>query len=143
MAEVSYSNTAMLIVILIAALGVIAALISLLWCMSLCRAHKARHDDKELHHLPRGRVCRCLIKKVFYTFWRRAESHPHVPRAVLIIAAILFVEFLWIAIAGTSPGKQLFGWFIERAVLVLATLHALLSMKQLPKPGSARRAGRA
>ena len=57
------------------------------------------------------------------------------PRAVLIIAAILFVEFLWIAIAGTSPGKQLFGWFIERAVLVLATLYALLSMKQLLEAG--------
>ncbi len=62
MAEVSYSNTAMLIVILIAALGVIAALISPV-VHEPCRAHKARHDDKELHHLPRGRLCLRLTKK--------------------------------------------------------------------------------
>lgn len=135
MAEVSYSNTAMLVVILIAALGVIAALISLLWCMSLAVRIKLGTTIKSCIIYRVGAWCLRLIKKVFYTFKDGLKAIPMFPRAVLIIAAILFVEFLWIAIAGTSPGKQLFGWFIERAVLVLATLYALLSMKQLLEAG--------
>ena len=135
MAEVSYSNTAMLIVILIAALGVIAALISLLWCMSLAVRIKLGTTIRSCIIYRVGAWCLRLIKKVFYTFKDGLKAIPMFPRAVLIIAAILFVEFLWIAIAGTSPGKQLFGWFIERAVLVLATLYALLSMKQLLEAG--------
>lgn len=135
MAEVSYSNTAMLVVVLIAALGVIAALISLLWCMSLAVRIKLGTTIKSCIIYRVGAWCLRLIKKVFYTFKDGLKAIPMFPRAVLIIAAILFVEFLWIAIAGTSPGKQLFGWFIERAVLVLATLYALLSMKQLLEAG--------
>ena len=135
MAEVSYSNTAMLVVVLIAALGVIAALISLLWCMSLAVLIKLGTTIKSCIIYRVGAWCLRLIKKVFYTFKDGLKAIPMFPRAVLIIAAILFVEFLWIAIAGTSPGKQLFGWFIERAVLVLATLYALLSMKQLLEAG--------
>ena len=134
MAEVSYSNTAMLVVVLIAALGVIAALISLLWCMSLAVRIKLGTTIKSCIIYRVGAWCLRLIKKVFYTFKDGLKAIPMFPRAVLIIAAILFVEFLWIAIAGT-PGKQLFGWFIERAVLVLATLYALLSMKQLLEAG--------
>ena len=135
MAEVSYSNTAMLVVVLIAALGVIAALISLLWCMSLAVRIKLGTTIKSCIIYRVGAWCLRLIKKVFYTFKDGLKAIPMFPRAVLIIAAILFVEFLWIAIAGTSPGKQLFGWFIERAVLVLTTLYALLSMKQLLEAG--------
>lgn len=135
MAEVSYSNTAMLVVVLIAALGVIAALISLLWCMSLAVRIKLGTTIMSCIIYRVGAWCLRLIKKVFYTFKDGLKAIPMFPRAVLIIAAILFVEFLWIAIAGTSPGKQLFGWFIERAVLVLATLYALLSMKQLLEAG--------
>ena len=135
MAEVSYSNTAMLVVVLIAALGVIAALISLLWCMSLAVRIKLGTTIKSCIIYRVGAWCLRLIKKVFYTFKDGLKAIPMFPRAVLIIAAILFVEFLWIAIAGTSPGKQLFGWFIERAVLVLDTLYALLSMKQLLEAG--------
>lgn len=135
MAEVSYSNTAMLVVVLIAALGVIAALISLLWCMSLAVRIKLGTTIKNCIIYRVGAWCLRLIKKVFYTFKDGLKAIPMFPRAVLIIAAILFVEFLWIAIAGTSPGKQLFGWFIERAVLVLATLYVLLSMKQLLEAG--------
>ena len=135
MAEVSYSNTAMLVVVLIAVIGVIAALISLLWCMSLAVRIKLGTTIKSCIIYRVGAWCLRLIKKVFYTFKDGLKAIPMFPRAVLIIAAILFVEFLWIAIAGTSPGKQLFGWFIERAVLVLATLYALLSMKQLLEAG--------
>lgn len=135
MAEVSYSNTAMLVVVLIAALGVIAALISLLWCMSLAVRIKLGTTIKSCIIYRVVAWCLRLIKKVFYTFKDGLKAIPMFPRAVLIIAAILFVEFLWIAIAGTSPGKQLFGWFVERAVLVLATLYALLSMKQLLEAG--------
>lgn len=135
MAEVSYSNTAMLVVVLIAALGVIAALISLLWCMSLAVRIKLGTTIKSCIIYRVGAWCLRLIKKVFYTFKDGLKAIPMFPRAVLIIAAILFVEFLWIAIAGTSSGKQLFGWFIERAVLVLATLYVLLSMKQLLEAG--------
>ena len=135
MAEVSYSNTAMLVVVLIAVIGVIAALISLLWCMSLAVRIKLGTTIKSCIIYRVGAWCLRLIKKVFYTFKDGLKAIPMFPRAVLIIAAILFVEFLWIAIAGTSPGKQLFGWFVERAVLVLATLYALLSMKQLLEAG--------
>lgn len=135
MAEVSYSNTAMLVVVLIAVIGVIAALISLLWCMSLAVRIKLGTTIKSCIIYRVGAWCLRLIKKVFYTFKDGLKAIPMFPRAVLVIAAILFVEFLWIAIAGASPGKQLFGWFIERAVLVLAVLYALLSMKQLLEAG--------
>ena len=135
MAEVSYSNTAMLVVVLIAVIGVIAALISLLWCMSLAVRIKLGTTIKSCIIYRVGAWCLRLIKKVFYTFKDGLKAIPMFPRAVLVIAAILFVEFLWIAIAGASPGTQLFGWFIERAVLVLAVLYVLLSMKQLLEAG--------
>ena len=135
MAEASYSNTVMLIVILIAVLGVIAALISLLWCMSLAVRIKLGTTIKSCIIYRVCAWCRRLIKKVLRTFGDGLKAIPMFPRAVLVIAVILFVEFMWIAIAGTSPGMQLFGWFIERAVLVLAALYVLLSMKQLLEAG--------
>ena len=58
-----------------------------------------------------------------------------IPKATLIIFAILFVEFLWMVGFGSGGGFMIFSWFIERAVLVLLTAYVLLCMKKLLKAG--------
>ena len=58
-----------------------------------------------------------------------------VPKATLIIFAILFVEFFWMVGFGSGGGFMIFSWFIERAVLVLLTAYVLLCMKKLLKAG--------
>lgn len=58
-----------------------------------------------------------------------------VPKATVIIFIILFVEFFWIVAYGADGAFLLFGWFIERAVLVLLTAYVLLCMKKLLKAG--------
>ncbi len=58
-----------------------------------------------------------------------------IPKATLIIFAILFVEFLWMVGFGSGGGFMIFSWFIERAVLVLLAAWVLLCMKKLLKAG--------
>ncbi len=58
-----------------------------------------------------------------------------IPKATLIIFAILFVEFLWMVGFGSGGSFMIFSWFIERAVLVLLTAYVLLCMKKLLKAG--------
>lgn len=58
-----------------------------------------------------------------------------IPKATVIIFAILFLEFFWIVAYGADGAFLLFGWFIERAVLVLLTAYVLLCMKKLLKAG--------
>ena len=130
-----YCNTVIITAVFITVIGVIAALISLLWCMSLAVRIKLGTTVKSCIIYRICAWCWRLIKRVFSAGNGGLKAIPMFPRAVLVIAAILFVEFLWIVIAGGSTGKQLFGWFIERAVLVLATLYVLLSMKRLLEAG--------
>ena len=58
-----------------------------------------------------------------------------IPKATVIIFAILFVEFLWMVGFGSGGSFMIFSWFIERAVLVLLTAYVLLCMKKLLKAG--------
>ena len=58
-----------------------------------------------------------------------------IPKATLIIFAILFVEFLWMVGFGSGGSFMIFSWFIERAVLVLLTAYVLLCMKKLLEAG--------
>ena len=133
--ESTYGNTLLLQITIIAVCSIAAVLISLLWCMSLAVRIKLGTAIKSCLIYKIIAWCCRLIKKIISVIGDGMHAVPMFPRAVLIIAAVLFIEFFWIAIAGSSTGMLLFGWFIERALLVLATLYILLSMKKLLDAG--------
>ena len=76
-----------------------------------------------------GRAMRGMVRMAGKLF----RSIPMLRRAILIMAALLFVEFFWMAIFQYEFGGLVFGWFVERAALVLTVLYGLLCLRRLQK----------
>ena len=109
-------------------------LVAILWCMSWAVRIK-------LHTALRGCLCYKvlswawgLVKKLFSAVKELVRGLPLIPRAGVIIGGILLVEFIFICSAN-GTGGHLFGWFLERLVLVGVTLYTLLCMRKLLKAG--------
>ncbi len=90
----------------------------------------------------------CLIYRVLCWCWRllkkagrlfRAFIHglPLLGRAGFVVAAVLLVEFIYICATEHSAGAQLFGWFVERALLLALLVYLLLCVKRL-RTGAAK-----
>ena len=90
----------------------------------------------------------CLIYRVLCWCWRllktvgglfRAFIHglPLLGRAGFVVAAVLLVEFIYICATEHSAGAQLFGWFVERALLLALVVYLLLCVKRL-RTGAAK-----
>ena len=79
--------------------------------------------------------CWRTLKKLLAFTGEALRGMALVPKATVIIFAILFLEFFWIVAYGADGAFLLFGWFIERAALVLLTAYVLLCMKKLLKAG--------
>ena len=79
--------------------------------------------------------CWRTLKKLLAFTGEALRGMALIPKATLIIFAILFVEFLWMVGFGSGGSFMIFSWFIERAVLVLLTAYVLLCMKKLLKAG--------
>lgn len=79
--------------------------------------------------------CWRTLKKLLAFVGDALRGMALIPKATLIIFAILFVEFLWMVGFGSGGSFMIFSWFIERAVLVLLTAYVLLCMKKLLKAG--------
>ena len=84
----------------------------------------------------------CLIYRILCWCWRllkkagrlfRAFIHglPLLGRAGFAVAAVLLVEFIYICATEHSTGAQLFGWFVERAVLLALLVYLLTCVKRL------------
>ena len=84
----------------------------------------------------------CLIYRALSWCWRffkkmcRAlaalvHALPLLGRAGFVVAAVLLVEFIFICATEHSTGAELFGWFIERAVLLALLVYLLTCVKRL------------
>ena len=123
-----------LLLTLLSLAAVVFLLIGIVWCMSWAVRVK-------LHTALKG----CLCYRLLAWLWRGAkklwsiareliQGLPLIPKASVIIGGILLVEFIFTC-AADSAGGRLFGWFLERSVLVALTLYTLLCMKKLLKAG--------
>ena len=104
------------------------------WCMSFAVRLK-------LHTVLKSCICfRVLVwcwqmLKRLWVFAREVFlGMKLLPRATLVIGGILLVEFFWICIC-EGNGGLIFGWFVERLVLVALTVYVLLCMKRLLQAG--------
>ena len=116
---------------------VLGELLLILFFMSLSTRLKLKNVIKS-----------CLIYRVLCWCWRllktvgglfRAFIHglPLLGRAGFVVAAVLLVEFIYICATEHSAGAQLFGWFVERALLLALVVYLLLCVKRL-RTGAAK-----
>ena len=84
----------------------------------------------------------CLIYRVLSWCWRfikkmcralAALVHglPLLGRAGFVVAAVLLVEFIFICATEHSTGAELFGWFVERVLLLALLVYLLTCVKRL------------
>lgn len=111
------------------------AALCLWWCMSFARRLKMGNVIKSCISIRLLLWCWRVFKKLMDFVGRTLKGMALIPRASVIIFGILFIEFFWIVGFGADGAVLVFGWFIERAVLVLLTLYVLLCMKKLLKAG--------
>lgn len=112
-----------------------AAALCLWWCMSFARRLKMGSVIKSCISVRIILWCWRTFKKLLAFVGDALRGMALIPKATLIIFAILFVEFLWMVGFGSGGSFMIFSWFIERAVLVLLTAYVLLCMKKLLKAG--------
>lgn len=112
-----------------------AAALCLWWCISFARRLKIGNVIKSCISIRLLLWCWHTFKKLLAFVGDALRGMALVPKATLIIFAILFVEFFWMVGFGSGGGFMIFSWFIERAVLVLLTAYVLLCMKKLLKAG--------
>lgn len=105
------------------------------WSLSFARRLKLGNVLKSCISIRLLLWCWRTFKKLLAFVGDALRGMTLIPKATLIIFAILFVEFLWMVGFGSGGGFMIFSWFIERAVLVLLTAYVLLCMKKLLKAG--------
>lgn len=74
--------------------------------------------------------CWKVVKRLCQGLVRLVKSLPLLGRWGFVLGAWLLVEFIYI-IATNDTGAQLFGWFVERALLVAALLYLLDSLRKI------------
>jgi len=75
--------------------------------------------------------CWRAAKKLLDAFGALVKSIPLVRKGLVIYAAVIAVEFIWLNMAGGDRGMHMFGWFIERAAVGVLLVYVLLCMKRL------------
>ena len=133
--EFSYGGANVLKVIAYILVFEAGAVLGLWWCLSFARRLKLGNVLKSCISVRIILWCWRTFKKLLAFVGDALKGMALVPKATLIIFAILFVEFLWMVGFGSGGGFMIFSWFIERAVLVLLAAWVLLCMKKLLKAG--------
>lgn len=105
------------------------------WSMSFARRLKLGNVISSCISVRIILWCWRTLKKLLAFVGDALRGMALIPKATLIIFAILFLEFFWMVGFGSGGGFMIFSWFIERAVLVLLTAYVLLCMKKLLKAG--------
>lgn len=77
------------------------------------------------------------IKKVIKQIWVLIRNIPLIWRTVLIIAGIIFIEFLWIQSFWYRANVYQIIWVLEKIILVPIALYAALFLRRLQKGGEA------
>lgn len=77
------------------------------------------------------RWCWRLIKRICRAVWGFISSIGLVKKYAVVIAVVLFIEFLFIMATEYSPGAHLTGWVLERGILVVLAVYVLLNMRKL------------
>ena len=105
------------------------------WCMSFAVRLKLHNVIKSCICFRVLAWCWRMLKRLWVFAREVFQGMKLMPRATLVIGGILLVEFFWICVCGN--GGVLFGWFVERLVLVALTVYVLRCMKRLLDAGKA------
>lgn len=133
--EFSYGGLDIIKPIAFAVIFEAGAALCIWWSLSFARRLKLGNVLKSCISIRLLLWCWHTFKKLLAFVGDALRGMALVPKATLIIFAILFVEFFWMVGFGSGGGFMIFSWFIERAVLVLLTAYVLLCMKKLLKAG--------
>lgn len=82
-----------------------------------------------------------LLKKLFSALFGLLKAVPFVRKGVIIYAALLAVEFIWLLMADRDLGMHAFGWLFERCVFGVLLVYALLCVKKLRAGAAALASG--
>lgn len=132
--EFSYVDSILLQLLGYGLICAACVVLCLWWCMSFAVRLK-------LHTVLKSCICFRVLAwcwRMMKRLWAFAREvflgMKLLPKATLVIGAILLVEFFWLCIC-EGNGGMLFGWFVERLVLVALTVYVLLCMKRLLQAG--------
>lgn len=110
---------------------VLIELLVILFLMSLATRLKRKSVIKSCLIYRVLRWCWHLLKKIGRLFSAFIHGLPLLGRAGFIVAAVLLIEFIFICATEHSTGAQLFGWFVERVLLLALLVYLLLCVKRL------------
>ena len=116
---------------------VLIELLVILFLMSLATRIKLKSVIKSCLIYRVLRWCWHLLKKIGRLFSAFIHGLPLLGRAGFIVAAVLLIEFIFICATRHSVGAQLFGWFVERVLLLALLVYLLLCVKRL-RTGAAK-----
>ena len=116
---------------------VLIELLVILFFMSLSTRIKLKSVIKSCLIYRVLRWCWHLLKKTGRLFRAFIHGLPLLGRAGFIVAAVLLIEFIFICATEHSTGAQLFGWFVERVLLLALLVYLLLCVKRL-RTGAAK-----
>ena len=116
---------------------VLIELLLTLFLMSLSTRIKLKSVIKSCLIYRVLRWCWHLLKKTGRLFRAFIHGLPLLGRAGFIVAAVLLIEFIFICATEHSTGAQLFGWFVERVLLLALLVYLLLCVKRL-RTGAAK-----
>ena len=116
---------------------VLIELLLTLFLMSLSTRIKLKSVIKSCLIYRVLRWCWHLLKKTGRLFRAFIHGLPLLGRAGFVVAAVLLIEFIFICATEHSTGAQLFGWFVERVLLLALLVYLLLCVKRL-RTGAAK-----
>lgn len=116
---------------------VLLELLLTLFFMSLATRIKLKNVIKSCLIYRVLRWCWHLLKKTGGLFRAFIHGLPLLGRAGFVVAAVLLIEFIFICATEYSTGAQLFGWFVERVLLLALLVYLLLCVKRL-RTGAAK-----
>ena len=79
------------------------------------------------------RWCWRAVRAVFRVAGKFLRSISLLKKTILILIALLAVEFFWMCSFQWDLGVQIFGWFAERMALMLLVLYAVLCLRRLQR----------
>lgn len=132
-------DTALVVLMGVTLMALVAVVV--LWCMSFALRLKLKTAIRSCLCWRVIAWCWRVLKKLFawckkvlYALVADVKMLPLLPRVILIAFVILAVEFLYI-INAQDTGVQLFGWFVERAVIIVLGVYVAAAIKRLLKAG--------
>ncbi len=85
--------------------------------------------------------CFGIVRRFFAFLVRALKAIPLIGRWIFAVAGVLFVEFIYMVAFMGDGDMTVFGWFVERAALVLGLLYAISCLNRLYKGGKAISSG--